>query len=82
MQYLEPSNMREVFQSAYRALHSSETALLRVFNDIIASLGSGNVCWLAFLGLSAAFGTMGHDILLERLKSNFHHKYLLGSIFI
>ena len=72
LQYLDLHHLREIFQSAYRALHSTETALLRVFNDIIASLDSGNVCLLSLLDLSAAFDTIDHDLLLHRLKTSFN----------
>ena len=30
------------FQSVYRAGHSCETALLRVYNDIVTIIGRGN----------------------------------------
>ena len=30
------------FQSAYKAGHSCETALLRVYTDIVTTIGKGN----------------------------------------
>ena len=55
--------MREVFQSAYRALHLTETAFLYVLNYIITgSLDSGNVCLLTLLNLSVAFDNIDQVI--------------------
>ena len=51
------------FQSAYKAGHSSETALLRVYNDIVTTIGRGNGAMLVLLDLSAAFDTIDHDNL-------------------
>ena len=56
------------YQSAYRKFHSSETALLRVLNDILISLASGHSTALILLVLSAAFDTIDHNTLLHRLK--------------
>ena len=41
------------FQSAYKAGHSCETALLRVYNDIVTTIGRGNGAILVLLDLSA-----------------------------
>ena len=49
------------FQSAYKAGHSCETALLRVYNDIVTTIGIGNGAMLVLLDLSAAFDTIDHD---------------------
>ena len=49
------------FQSAYKAGHSCETALLRVYNDIVTTIGKGNGAMLVLLDLSAAFDTIDHD---------------------
>ena len=56
-------------QSAYRKGHSTETALLKVQNDILMNMNCKHVTLLVLLDLSAAFDTVDHDILLARLKS-------------
>ena len=58
-------------QSAYRPNHSTETALLRVHNDIMRALNDKMDIVLIMLDLSAAFDTIDHDILLNRLQSRF-----------
>ena len=55
------------FRSAYRSCHSTESALMRVHNDIMISLDNGNSVILVLLDLSAAFDTVNHDLLLSRL---------------
>jgi hypothetical protein len=58
-------------QSAYRANHSTETALVRVHNDIITAIDHGDVGALVLLDLSAAFDTVDHPILFEILRDRF-----------
>ena len=60
-----------MFQSAYKARHGTETALLKVVNDILCAIDDGNVTLLTMLDLSAAFDTIDHAILVERLKISF-----------
>src|SRR6476469_5797948 len=59
------------FQSAYRKFHSTETALLRIQNDLLLSINRQKVSALVLLDLSAAFDTIDHNILLSRLSSHF-----------
>jgi len=59
------------FQSAYRKHHSVETALLRIQNDLLHSMERKRVSALVLLDLSAAFDTVDHQILLERLSRYF-----------
>ena len=56
-------------QSAYRQHHSTETTLLKVKNDLLMAMDKGQVTLLVLFGLSSAFDTVEHEILLERLKS-------------
>ena len=69
--HLEDNNLTDIFQSAYKTGHSTETALLRVVNDLLCDIDNGNVCFLTMLDLSAAFDTIDHDILLNRLTHTF-----------
>ena len=57
------------FQSAYKAGHSCETALLRVYNDSVTTIGRGNGAMLVLLDLSAAFDTINHDNLFVFLRN-------------
>src|SRR6218665_1709890 len=56
-----------VHQSAYRKFHSTETALLKVVTDLIEAIDAGDHALLGLLDLSAAFDTVDHDVLVERL---------------
>ena len=58
-----------VLQSSYRAGHSTETALLKVMNDIMLGMNSKCVTLLVLLDLSAAFDTVNHEILINRLQN-------------
>ena len=68
-------------QSAYLEHHSTETALLRVKNDILLNMNQQRVTLLVLLDLSAAFDTVAHTILLDCLSSDFGYqgKPTLGS---
>ena len=59
------------FQSAYRKGHSTETALLQVLDSVYTAANDKQVTVLIGLDLSAAFDTVNHGILLERLQSEF-----------
>jgi len=65
------NNLHEKFQSAYRKNHSTETALLRITNNLLQSMDKKQCCFLVLLDLSAAFDTVNHDILTKRLSDRF-----------
>ena len=69
--YLHQNNLYAKCQSAYREGWITETALLKVQNDVLRSLDKRDDVILTMLDLSAAFDTIDHDILLHRLRHRF-----------
>jgi exonuclease III len=63
--HLQANNLMDIFQSAYRKYHSTETALLRVQNDILMHLDNSDTVILILLDLSAAFDTIDPGILIK-----------------
>ena len=62
------NDLLEIFQSAYREGHSTETALLYVYNDLLTALDNKKCVLLTLLDLSAAFDTINHDVLLHQFE--------------
>ena len=71
LQHLESHSLLEPFQSAYRKCHSTETALLRLVNDLLQASDTVHVSILSLIDLSAAFDTIDHGILINRLHTTF-----------
>ena len=69
--YLNSRNLYNTCQSAYSPGHSTETALLKVVNDLFLSPNKGNISVLALLDFSSAFDTIDHPILVHRLHTDF-----------
>jgi len=65
------NDLYEPCQSAYRAGHSTETAAVKITDDIRREIDQGRVVVLVLLDLSAAFDTVHHDLLLDQLSSRF-----------
>ena len=59
------------YQSGYRKNHSTETALLKIQNDILQSLDQNCIVALVLLDVSAAFDLVNHNSLLKYLRDNF-----------
>ena len=66
--YLDHNNLLCTSQSAYRPHYSTETLLRKTANDILLGLDKIHVSLLTLLGLSSAFDTIDHNILLNRLS--------------
>ena len=67
--YMTDNNLHEYLQSAYKPGHSTETALVKVQNDILTSIDQHGIVILILLDLSAAFDTIDHDVLFSRMES-------------
>ena len=64
--HIENNAIIDKFQSAYKCGHSTETALLRVYSDIVTTIGKGSGSFLVLLDLSAAFDTTDHSNLFQQ----------------
>lgn len=66
--HMDINDLHELLQSAYKGLHSCETALVRVHNDILRAVDRGQCVVLVLLDLSAAFDTVDHGKMLRVLS--------------
>ena len=67
--HLQNKNLQEPLQSAYRKHCSTETALLKVQDDILKNLDKRKGVVLLLLDLSAAFNTVDHGTLINTLEN-------------
>ena len=63
--HLKENDLYEIFQSAYRQLHGTDTALIQVQNDKLQTVDSEGGAILVLLDLNAAFDTIDHQKLLH-----------------
>jgi len=68
--FLESKRLMSKTQSAYRKYHSTETAVTRVYNDLLLAADRRQVSALCLLDLTAAFDTVDHELLLLDLSVN------------
>ena len=70
MEHLIRNNKLAVHQSGNRKLHSTETALLYVTDQLIQAMDSKNLSIIIIvLDMSKAFDSIRHDILLSKLQN-------------
>ena len=69
--YLMNNNLHENFQSAFKVHHSTETVMVKVQDDILLAIDGNKAVVLLMLDLSAAFDTVCHEILLDRLSQRY-----------
>ena len=70
-QYFDANGLLPKLQSGFRRHHSTESALIRVLSDLFSSVDSERISLLALFDVSAAFDTVNHAILLDRLSISF-----------
>jgi len=69
--YLDANCLLPSTQSGFRRGYSTETATIRVLSDLLDAVDRDDTAMLVLLDLSAAFDTVDHGILLERLQVTF-----------
>ena len=62
------NNITNHHQSAYKKHHSTETAMLKIQNDILQAVDRQGGAIVVLLDLSAAFDTIDHRVLLQTLQ--------------
>ena len=62
--FLDSNELMPSQQSAYRQHHSTETAVLNVYNDLLMAADSGLVSALCLLDLTAAFDDSTPSIMI------------------
>ena len=70
-EFISHEGLLNVNKSAYKSSHSTETALLKIQNDIAFSVDSGKAMDLTLSDLSAAFDTIDHSLLYDCLHDWF-----------
>ncbi|XP_033105946.1 uncharacterized protein LOC117108108 [Anneissia japonica] len=69
VKFLNSNNLFDSYQSDFRKAHSTESAVMKVNNDILQALDNGYCTLSVYLDLSAAFDTIDHSILIDRLSA-------------
>ena len=69
--HIESYNLGETLQSAYKRHHCTETALLKIQSDLLLAMDDHKASLVVFLDLSAAFDTIDHTILVNRLRNDY-----------
>ena len=65
------TKITEVTLSAYRSNHSTETALVKIVNDLRSEVDNKKCVLLVLLDMAAAFDTFEQSTLLKRFETDF-----------
>ena len=69
--HLQEKGLHQFLQSAYKKYHSVETALVKISDDILRAIDERKAVMIVLLDLTAAFDTIDHATLLQRLRDDF-----------
>ena len=74
IKHCDDYSLLPTYQSAYRKNYSWQTALVKLFDDLLWSLEQQKVNLLVAIDLSAAFDMVDHGILIDVLDTAFNVK--------
>ena len=66
--FLRDNNLLYELQSAFRSGHSTETALIRLTDQILKNMDNDEVTGLVFIDFRKAFDVIDHELLLKKLS--------------
>ena len=66
--YLKVNSILSKFQSGFRPLHSTVSALIQMWDDWSDNMDKGKLTGVVFLDIRKAFDSVDHSILLEKVK--------------
>src|SRR6218665_2965011 len=69
--YLSSNSLLNPHQSGFTKHHSTETLLVSLYNKLVSAVSHQQLSCLCLLDISAAFDTIDHNILIQRLSSRF-----------
>ena len=68
-QHIINHSLYDPLQSAYTVSHSTETAIIKIHNEIVNGIDKDQCTKLTSLDLSATFDTVDHDIFIGRMHA-------------
>ena len=68
LKYLQEKNLLYELQSAFRSGHSTETALIKITDEILFKMENDEVTGLVYVDFRKAFDVINHNLLLKKLS--------------
>ena len=68
-EHIETNGLFPSLQSGYRKHHSCETAVVRIYSDLLVAIDKKSHALLVLIDLSAAFDTINHSLLISKLQN-------------